>query len=114
MDNVATPDAPAVTAVPNPPAEPHWRRNLAVCFFGSFTTLVSMTLLVPFLPVYIQELGVTDKAAITQWSAVAFGATFLAAGSVSPLWGWLADRYGRRPMLIRASLGMAIAMSLMG
>ncbi|HTH98292.1 MAG TPA: MFS transporter [Stellaceae bacterium] len=118
MDEVTTPETPVVAATPNPqpnpPDEPHWRRNLAICFFGSFTTLVSMTLLVPFLPVYIQELGVTDHAAITLWSAVAFGATFFAAGLVSPLWGWLADRYGRRPMLIRASLGMAIAMSLMG
>ena len=40
-------------------ASPHWRRNLYVCLFGSFTTLVSMTLLLPFLPVYVEQLGVT-------------------------------------------------------
>ena len=42
----------------------HWRRNLIVCIFGSFTTIVAMTLLLPFLPIYVEELGVTDPAAI--------------------------------------------------
>lgn len=45
---------------------------------------------------------------------VAFGATFLSAALTAPLWGRLGDRYGRKLMLIRASLGMAIAMSLIG
>jgi MFS family permease len=92
----------------------HWRRNLAVCLAGSFTTIVAMTLLLPFLPLYVQELGVTGEAAIAQYSGAAYAATFLAAGLVAPLWGRLADRYGRKLMLIRASLGMAIVMSLMG
>ena len=91
-----------------------WRRNLAVCLLGSFTTIVAMTLLLPFLPIYVEQLGVTDRAAIAQWSGVAYGATFFAAALVAPLWGRLADRYGRKLMLIRASLGMAVAMSLIG
>jgi MFS family permease len=92
----------------------HWRRNLAVCLAGSFTTLVAMSLLLPFLPLYIEELGVTDRTAIAQWSGAVYGVTFFAAGLVAPLWGRLADRYGRKLMLIRASLGMAIVMSLIG
>ncbi len=92
----------------------YWRRNLAVCIFGSFTTIVAMTLLLPFLPLYVEELGVSDHAAVVQWSGVAFGATFFTAALVAPLWGRLADQYGRKLMLIRASLGMAIAMSLIG
>jgi MFS family permease len=91
-----------------------WRRNLAVCLLGSFTTIVAMTLLLPFLPLYVEQLGVSDQAAIAQWSGVAYGATFFAAALVAPLWGRLADRYGRKLMLIRASLGMAVAMSLIG
>lgn len=93
---------------------PSWQRNLWVCVAGSFTTIVAMTLLLPFLPLYVEELGEHDPAAIVQWSGIAFGATFLTAGLVAPLWGALADRYGRKLMLIRASLGMAVAMSLMG
>jgi MFS family permease len=92
----------------------HWRRNLLVCVFGSFTTIVAMTLLLPFLPLYVEQLGVTDHAAIVQWSGVAYGASFFTAALFAPLWGRLADRYGRKLMLIRASLGMAVAMSLIG
>ena len=92
----------------------YWQRNLWVCVFGSFTTIIAMTLLLPFLPLYVQQLGVTDHAAIVQWSGAAYGATFLTAAFFAPLWGRLGDQYGRKLMLIRASLGMAIAMSLIG
>jgi MFS family permease len=112
------PTTPTTAPVPDPAASPpihmHWRRNLAVCMFGSFTTIIAMTLLLPFLPLYVEQLGVKDHAAIVQWSGAAYGATFLSAALVAPLWGRLADRYGRKPMLIRASLGMSVAMALIG
>ena len=92
----------------------HWQRNLAVCVFGCFTTIVAMTLLLPFLPLYVEQLGVTDHAAIAEWSGAAYGAAFFSAGLCAPLWGRLADLYGRKLMLMRASLGMAVAMSLIG
>jgi MFS family permease len=94
--------------------ERYWRRNLAVSLAGSFTTIIGMTLLLPFLPLYVEQLGVTGHAAIAQWSGIAFGATFFAAALMAPIWGRLADRYGSKLMLIRASLGMAVAQSLMG
>lgn len=91
-----------------------WRRNLWVCVGGSFTTIVGMTLLVPFLPIYVRELGATTDAEVLRWSGIAYGATFLTAALTAPLWGVLGDRYGRKSMLIRASLGMTVAMSLIG
>jgi MFS family permease len=91
-----------------------WQRNLAVCFFGSFINIVAMTLLLPFLPLYVEQLGVHGHAAIVQWSGIAYGATFLSAALVAPLWGRLADRYGCKLNLIRASFGMVVAMSLIG
>ena len=103
----------------DPPAETahgsrFWQRNLIVCVFGSFTTIIAMTLLLPFLPLYVEQLGATGHAAISQWSGLAYGATFFSAAFTAPLWGRLGDRYGRKLMLIRASLGMAVAMTLIG
>ncbi|MFP3563471.1 MFS transporter [Paraburkholderia sp. SIMBA_030] len=94
--------------------ENYWRRNLAVCVFGSFTTLVSLSMLLPFLPLYVRQLGVESQSAVIEWSGVAFGATFLGTAVTAPLWGRLADRYGRKPMLVRAAVGMAVVMSLIG
>jgi len=92
----------------------YWRRNLVICVFGSFTTLVSLSMLLPFLPLYVQQLGVTSTSAVVQWSGVAFGVTFLGTAVTAPIWGQLADRYGRKPMLIRAAVGMAVVMSTIG
>ncbi|HLU04122.1 MAG TPA: MFS transporter [Advenella sp.] len=91
-----------------------WKQNLYVCLFGSFTTILAMTLILPILPVYIQNLGVTDPEAIVSWSGWIFSITFLAAGLMAPVWGRFADRYGRKIILIRASLGMAIGIALIG
>ena len=92
----------------------YWKQNLAVSVFGSFTTAVSSTMLLPFLPIFVEELGVKQQALIVQWSALAFGATFLGTGLTAPLWGHLGDKYGRKPMLVRAAIGMAVIMSLIG
>lgn len=91
-----------------------WRRNLLVCALGSFTTIVGMTLILPILPLYVRDLGASDQASVTLWSGIAYAATFFTAALTAPLWGHLGDRFGRKSMLIRASLGMAVAMSLIG
>jgi MFS family permease len=91
-----------------------WRRNLAVSAVGSFTTVAGITLILPILPLFVADLGVTSTADVTLWSGIAYAATFLTAALTAPLWGHLGDRYGRKSMLIRASLGMAVAMSLIG
>ena len=96
------------------PHAQYWRQNMYVCLFGSFTTIMAMTLLLPFLPLYVAELGVKSPAAVVQWSGIAYGITFLGAGIMAPVWGMVADRYGRKVILMRASLGMAISMSLIG
>src|ERR1700761_5853461 len=94
--------------------ENHWKRNLAVCVFGSSPTLVSLSMLLPFLPLYVRQLGVSSQSAVIQWSGIAFGATFLGTALTAPLGGRLAHRDGRKPMLVRAAIGMAVVMSLIG
>ncbi len=105
---------PAAGRAPMNTTNAFWRRNLWVCVFGSVTTITAMTMLLPFLPIYVRQLGVTDQAAVVQWSGIAFGATFFVAALCQPLWGHLADLYGRKLMLVRASLGMAVAMAVTG
>lgn len=94
-------------------ALPLWKRNLYVVWFGSFATAAGMSQIIPFLPLYIEKLGITETSAIESWSGLIFGATFLVSAFVSPLWGRLADKYGRKPMLLRASLGMCLIVFLM-
>jgi len=114
MKEQALPDTSATAPLITEDGSVYWLRNLYVCLFGSFTTILSMTLLLPFLPIYVRQLGVTSPAAIVQWSGVAFSATFFTAALAAPLWGKLADRYGRKLTLMRASLGMALTISAIG
>ena len=67
----------------------------------------------PFLPLYVEQLGVTGHSALNMWSGLVFSITFLFSAIASPFWG-LADRKGRKIMLLRSALGMAIVMMLMG
>ncbi|MGJ9381859.1 MFS transporter [Salipaludibacillus sp. CF4.18] len=79
-----------------------------------FFVMGAMTMIIPFLPLYLQELGVTDPQSISRWAGVIFGANFLTAFLFAPLWGKLADKYGRKSMLLRSGFGMAIVITLTG
>ena len=89
-----------------------WKRNLYVCWLGSFLTSSALSQVAPILPIYIRELGVTDVSSAAMWVGFAFGSTTLMMTFFSPIWGKLADEYGRKPMLLRASLGMAVVLAL--
>jgi len=91
-----------------------WKRNLIVCWFGIFVASVGMSQIAPVLPLYIKHLGITNTASIAQLSGLAFGITYIIAAIFSPIWGYAADKYGRKPMILRASLGMAIVIGTMG
>lgn len=89
-----------------------WRVNLISVWFGCFFTGLAISQILPFLPLYISQLGVSSHEALSMWSGLTFSVTFLISAIVSPMWGSLADRKGRKLMLLRASLGMAIAILL--
>lgn len=91
-----------------------WKRNLIVCWFGTFITLIGMSQIAPIMPLYIKQLGVHNTAVIEQISGIAFGVTFVVSAIFSPIWGYAADKIGRKPMLLRASLGMSIVIGSMG
>ncbi|HGW5058683.1 TPA: multidrug efflux MFS transporter [Citrobacter koseri] len=89
-----------------------WKVNLISVWFGCFFTGLAISQILPFLPLYISQMGVTSHEALSMWSGLTFSITFLISAIVSPMWGSLADRKGRKLMLLRASLGMAIAILL--
>lgn len=91
-----------------------WKRNLVVCWFGTFVTLLGMSQIAPIMPLYIKQLGIHNVSSVEQISGFAFGITFIVSGIFSPIWGYAADKIGRKPMLLRASLGMSIVISTMG
>lgn len=80
-----------------------WRFQLGVLWSGSFVTELGNALTMPFLPLYIRTLGHFSSWELNILSAVAFGITYVAKTIVSPMWGRLADRHGRKPMCLRAS-----------
>ena len=86
-----------------------WRRNLLISWVGCFFTGASFSLVMPFIPLYIEQLG-TPKDQIELFSGLAISVTALASAIVAPIWGNLADRKGRRLMMIRAAVGMTFTM----
>ncbi|MGB7803099.1 multidrug efflux MFS transporter [Buttiauxella sp.] len=89
-----------------------WKVNIISVWFGCFFTGLAISQILPFLPLYVEQLGVTSHQALSMWSGLTFSVTFLVSAIVSPMWGSLADRKGRKLMLLRASLGMAVAILL--
>jgi DHA1 family multidrug resistance protein-like MFS transporter len=85
-----------------------WRRNLYTLWAAQFLAQVGLSLVVPFMPLYIGTLGVGGLAAVERWSGVLFAAPFLAMTVAAPLWGALADRYGRKIMILRALGGIGV------
>lgn len=78
-----------------------WRRNLAVLMLGIFATYTGFAFVMPFLPLFVTELGVTDPGRAALWSGLLFGLSPLLSGLLAPAWGALAERYGRKAMLSR-------------
>ena len=83
---------------------PLWKRNLWLCCLACFIISIGMSQLAPILPLYLQELGMTDGNDIAKWSGLIFGVNFVTLAIASPIWGRLSDKYGRKPMVLRASL----------
>ncbi|WP_312095887.1 MFS transporter [Niallia sp.] len=87
-----------------------WKRNLLVLWIGVFFTSASFNMVIPFLPIFLLELDVHENTEI--WSGVLFSAAFFAGAFASPFWGRLADKYGRKPMIIRAGFVLFVVYTL--
>jgi len=91
-----------------------WQRNVWALALLVFTAFLGFQFFSPFLPLYVQELGVTDPAQVAVWSGVVLAVTPGVSGLLGPLWGRLSDRVGRKLMLIRSLAGFVVIIAAMG
>ena len=91
-----------------------WKRTLWILWTSNFIAVAGVSLIIPFLPLYIEELGIHQLRDVNLWSGWIFAAQSVTAVIFQPLWGAMADKYGRKAMLLRAGFGMAIMTILMG
>jgi MFS transporter, DHA1 family, multidrug resistance protein len=91
-----------------------WQRNVWALSLSVFIAFVGFQFFSPFLPLYVRELGVTDPSAIALWSGVLAAVTPTVSGFLAPLFGRLADRFGRKMMLIRSLAGFTVIIAAMG
>lgn len=90
------------------------KRNFTIMWFSIFLVSATMTMIMPFLSLYINTMGDFSEAYVQKWSGLVFGATFVSAFLMSPIWGRIADKYGYKPILIINGFGIAISVLLMG
>jgi len=91
----------------------NWRRNLYALFAAQMLAIVAFSLRAPFLPFYLSDLGATSTDAQTLWSGIINAAGAGVMAITAPFWGAAADRYGRKPMLIRAMAAAVVTIALM-
>jgi MFS family permease len=93
----------------------NWRRNLAALWLAEFTAILGFSFAFPFLPLFLhRELHIPNGSELSFWTGISAGVTGFSLALTAPIWGRLADRYGRKPMLVRAMVGGAVSVGLMG
>ncbi|MED4312093.1 MFS transporter [Heyndrickxia coagulans] len=90
------------------------KRNLYIMFVCNFLVGSSLTMVVPFLSLYIQTFGHFSDSYVQRWAGYIFGVTFLVAFFMSPIWGRIGDKYGFKPTLIITGFGIAASLLFMG
>jgi len=107
------PDPHPMEAESSPSERLDWRRNLYVIWIAEFVSIVGFSAAMPFLPYYVQELGITAPGQVELWSGLLHSMHALAMGIMAPAWGSLADRVGHKPMVARAMFGGALILAAM-
>jgi DHA1 family multidrug resistance protein-like MFS transporter len=91
-----------------------WKRNLLFLWIAQLLSLIGFGFAMPFIPFYLQELGITGAERLRLWSGLFAALAGITLAIATPIWGMLADRIGRKPMSLRANLGGAVVLLGMG
>src|SRR3982750_3948618 len=100
----------ASALAPRPDA---WRRNVFAVTAASFMGYTGFTLVMPFLPLFIGQLGVTDVGHVAIWTGLSLGVTPGLTALLAPAWGRLGDRYGRKIMVERSMISFVVLFTAM-
>lgn len=92
----------------------NWKRTLYLVWIIQIFSLMSFSFGLPFLPYYIQDLGVTDPDKLRLFTGILSSAPAIGMGVMAPIWGMVADKYGKKPMLLRAMISAAIILTGLG
>ena len=90
-----------------------WKRNQAAITAAAFVGFTGFTLVMPFLPLYFQELGLTDVGDIALWTGVTLGVSPAIAALTAPLWGRVGDRFGSKLLVQRSLVSFILVMIAM-
>lgn len=93
---------------------PQVKTNIKIMWFANFFVSASMTMVLPFISLYIETFGQFSDAYIQRWSGWIFAITFVTAFIVAPIWGRIGDLYGKKKVLIISASGMALCIFLLG
>jgi len=105
----------AVSAPADADGDPAWRLTLYAAWVAQLFSIMGFSFVMPFFPFYIQkELGITDPRLVPIWAGLLATAGGISMTAAAPLWGMVADRYGRKPMVERSMFGGAVILGLMG
>lgn len=92
----------------------NWKRNLYILWFTQVLSVMSFGFGIPLMPFYIQELGVTEPDLLKIYIGIVNSMPAVSMAIVAPIWGKLSDRFGRKPMILRAMISASIILTLMG
>jgi len=90
-----------------------WKRNQAAITAAAFVGFTGFTLVMPFLPLYFRQLGVTDIGDIALWTGMTLGVSPAIAALTAPLWGRVGDRFGHKLLVQRSLVSFIIVMTSM-
>lgn len=88
-----------------------WRRNLYVLMVAVFVSFSGFTFVMPFLPLFIRQLGVTDTGDAALVSGLIFGVSPLVSGLLAPFWATMAGRFGVKRIIIFSLSAYALTLS---
>ncbi|NOY09733.1 MAG: multidrug efflux MFS transporter [Spirochaetes bacterium] len=91
-----------------------WRRSLVLLWLAQVFSIIGFGFALPFVPYYVQELGITDPEKLRIWYGIFLALPGISLAIATPVWGMFADRIGRKPMTLRASLGGILVLAGMG